>query len=131
MPAKIAHIAIDADDTGRAIGFYQAVFGWQFKPWGPPNFFHIQGAGIHGALQERQDERTKGRDGIECTFAVRDLSKSMADVEKAGGKLLSAPFEIKDVGVLAKIEDTERNRLVLMEYEPGYARSIGLDPQSL
>jgi len=41
MPNNLAHFAINADDTARARGFYQNVFGWQFQAWGPPDFFQI------------------------------------------------------------------------------------------
>jgi predicted enzyme related to lactoylglutathione lyase len=36
MPNNIAHFAIDADNVPRARRFYEAVFGWRFTPWGPP-----------------------------------------------------------------------------------------------
>jgi hypothetical protein len=39
MSAKLRHVAINADDVQRARRFYEAVFGWRFEPWGPPNFY--------------------------------------------------------------------------------------------
>ena len=60
MPNNLAHFAINADDTARARGFYQNVFGWQFQPWGPPDFFQISTGDktnprVQGALQKRRE----------------------------------------------------------------------------
>jgi predicted enzyme related to lactoylglutathione lyase len=41
MPNNIAHFAIEADNLPRARRFYEAVFGWRFTPWGPPDFLHV------------------------------------------------------------------------------------------
>jgi len=131
MPAKLAHIAISAEDVERAIRFYAGVLGWKFTPWGPPNFYHIKGAGVHGALQQRASDAPDGQKGIECTFAVSDLNETMAAVTDAGGQVLGEPFTIENVGTLVKIQDTERNALILMQYEPVYAAEIGIDPAGL
>jgi uncharacterized protein len=41
MPNNVASFAIHATDVQRARRFYEAVFGWQFEPWGPPDFYLI------------------------------------------------------------------------------------------
>lgn len=127
MAAKLAHIAIDADDVERAKRFYEDVLGWRFKPWGPPNFYHIKGAGIHGALQERSASLPEGRKGIECTFAVADLDATCMLFEKSGGTVIDQPFEIPNVGRLVHVRDCERNEFILMQYDEAYAREIGVD----
>ena len=75
MPNNVSYFAINADDVTRARTFYATVFGWQFEPWGPPNFYLIQTAGegetaIRGGLQERH-ERVAGQKtiGFECTMS--------------------------------------------------------------
>ena len=55
----LAHFAINSDDLGASRRFYEAVFGWTFEPWGPPDFFHVVTAdgarpGAKGALQKRR-----------------------------------------------------------------------------
>ena len=127
MAAKLAHIAIEADDVPRAKKFYEDALGWTFEPWGPPNFYHIKGAGVHGALQERRAPPPEGRKGVECTFAVNSLQTALKKVEKAGGMVVGEPFEIENVGVLAPVQDTERNEFILMEYAPAYAKALGID----
>jgi predicted enzyme related to lactoylglutathione lyase len=38
MP-RVVHFEIPADDTGRAVKFYQKVFGWKIEKWGISNLF--------------------------------------------------------------------------------------------
>ena len=38
---NVNHFAIECDDVERAKAFYERVFGWTIKPWGPPNYYHI------------------------------------------------------------------------------------------
>lgn len=125
MSAQLAHIAIAAEDVDRARRFYEQVFDWAFEPWGPPNFFHIKGAGVHGALQERRGAAVPGA-GIECTFAVVDLEDTSAAITAAGGKLLEQVYEIPTVGRLRRCADSEGNELLVMQYEPAYAAQLGL-----
>lgn len=126
MPNKLAHFAIEADDVSRAREFYEAVFDWEFEPWGPPDFYLINNAGVHGALQHRDEQLPRGRKGFECSIAVDDLSRSTALIESSGGKLLSAPITIPGVGSLVQFEDTEGNEAIVIEYEPERRRELGL-----
>ncbi|MEM6710646.1 MAG: VOC family protein [Pseudomonadota bacterium] len=127
MGAVLAHIAIEADDTARARAFYEAAFEWDFEPWGPPDFFHIRGAGVHGALQLRREPVPLGRKGIECTFAVRSLDDTEARVAAAGGTVDGERFTIPAVGTLRAITDTEGNALMIMAYEPAALAELGID----
>lgn len=121
MAATLRHFAINADDVGRARRFYEAVMGWTYEPWGPPDFYQARGAGTLGALQERRE--IAGRlQGVEVTFGVDDLSRTMADIEANGGKILAQPFRIEGVGELVWFEDTEGNVVGAMQYELEAAR---------
>ena len=131
MPAQLAHFALTARDVDRARRFYETVFQWQFDAWGPPNFYQIRGAGVHGALQERASEASSQESmvpqgGIECTFAVADLAQSCAAIEAAGGQLLDREYEIPGVGRLRRFADTEDNEALIMQYEPERAAELGL-----
>lgn len=130
MGATLAHFAIEADDVDRAKTFYETVLGWSFSPWGPPNFYHINGAGVHGALQERREPLPKGRKGLECTFAVSDLNETSGKLVTAGGSLTSEPFMIPEVGTLVGVSDTEGNEFILMQYTEAYAKMMGLSDHS-
>jgi len=128
MPNKLAHFAIEADDVSRARAFYENVFRWTFEPWGPPEFYLIKGAGVHGALQKRNAPAPAGHAGIEVSYAVSDLSEAVAAVERAGGRLLGAEVGIPTVGSLIRFADTEGNEAILIQYEPEYLAELGLEP---
>lgn len=126
MPNHIRHFAVHADDVERARAFYETVFDWRFEPWGPPGFYLIRtgadGDGsLQGALQERQAPLTgSGMRGFECTVGVASLQEILPRIQAAGGRLLSQPHVIPGVGELVFVEDTEGNRIGIMQYAPDY-----------
>jgi predicted enzyme related to lactoylglutathione lyase len=126
MPNHLRHFAISADDVERARRFYEAVFGWEFEPWGPPDFYLIrtgppEDPGVQGALQARRTALSgAGMRGFECTIGVDALDVVLAAVPAHGGTVLSAPFTIEGVGRLSFVQDTEGNRVGVMQYDPAY-----------
>jgi hypothetical protein len=119
MAGALRHIAINADDVGRAKTFYETVFGWTFQPWGPPDFFNAQTpAGVAAAVQKRR-EIVPGvkATAYECTIGVADLAQTLADIVAAGGRVVAGPFTIPTVGELAFFQDTEGNIAGVMQYE--------------
>jgi uncharacterized protein len=122
MPAVFRHFAINADDIARARDFYERVFGWSFTPWGPPNFYHIQGTGPghFAALQERR-ELAPGRRAVtfECSMGVASLAETMEKVKANGGRILFAPYTIEGVGDITYLEDTEGNFCGVAQYVEG------------
>ncbi len=59
MKHKVTHFAIHTDDLKRAANFYQNLFGWQFRDYGPDDFKQIftgdeEHAELIGALQSRR-----------------------------------------------------------------------------
>jgi predicted enzyme related to lactoylglutathione lyase len=125
MPNHLRHFAITADDVERARRFYEAVFQWSFEPWGPPGFYLIHTGplgdrGVQGALQERRTPLSgAGMRGFECTIGVDDLEAVLKAATAAGSPEPSPPFEIEGVGRLSFIEDTEGNRVGVMQYVDG------------
>ncbi len=122
MPAKFRHFSIHADDVQRAKAFYEAVCGWTFTPWGPPNFYQLLdlGGGFVGALQQRQEPLTgTGMRGFEVTLGVDDLDATLDAVSAHGGEILTQRYRIEGVGELAYFADTEGNRVGAMQYDPG------------
>jgi predicted enzyme related to lactoylglutathione lyase len=123
MPNNLASFAIHADDVQRCRRFYEAVFGWQFEPWGPPDFYLIhtgdeQSPGIQGLLHKRQEGRGAGGPNcFECTIAVDNLDLVTDAVTQHGGRIIISKAPIPSVGILTKFEDTEGNVLGAMAYE--------------
>ncbi|MBM3771197.1 MAG: VOC family protein [Acidimicrobiia bacterium] len=123
MPNNLASFAIHADDIQRCRRFYEAVFGWTFEPWGPPDFYLIhtgppEHPGIQGLMHKRQEPRgTGGPNCFECTISVDDLDGVTDAVSVHGGRIIMAKAQIPTVGVLTTFEDTEGNVLGAMKYE--------------
>jgi uncharacterized protein len=123
MPNNLASFAIHVDDVDRARAFYEAVFGWEFEPWGPPGFYLIhtgdeKSPGIQGLMHQRPEPRTgTGLNGIEPTFAVDDVDVIAAAVEAHGGRLTMAKSVIPTVGALIRFLDPEGNDIGAMAYD--------------
>ena len=120
MPAIVRHFAIHADDVARAKRFYEAVLGWTFTPWGPPNFYQIRnaGKGLIGALQERLEPLSgTGMSGYEITVGVDDLAETRGLIAAHGGTVVMEPYRIDGVGELIMFLDSEGNRVGAMQYE--------------
>ena len=120
----VAHFAINSDDLGASRRFYQGVFGWQFEPWGPPDFFHILTAdgarpGAIGALQARRTLAGHGPIGFECTVAVPDVTAVTAAARSTGGVVLMEATTIAGVGELVFVLDPSGNPVGAMRYDPG------------
>lgn len=124
MSNHISSFAINADDVPRARKFYEAVFGWSFEPWGPPDFYLIQTgtppvARIGGGLQERR-ELVRGQKmiGFECTISVDDIDQTMRAIEANGGRIVAPKFHIPTVGTVAYFADPEGNVAGIAQEEP-------------
>jgi hypothetical protein len=123
MPANLASFAIHVDDIDRARAFYEAVFGWEFEPWGPPGFYLIHtgdaaSPGIQGLMHKRHEPRAgTGLSGLDCTFAVDDLDAVGAAVVAHGGTITMDKAAIPTVGVLTRFLDPEGNMMSAMAYE--------------
>ena len=124
MPSNLSSFAIHADDVQRCRRFYEAVFGWQFEPWGPPDFYLVhtgtaEEPGIQGLMHKRQQPRDGGGPNcFECTIAVDDVDAVTSAVTAHGGRILMAKAPVPTVGILTKFEDTEGNVLGAMKYRP-------------
>jgi uncharacterized protein len=124
---NVNHFAIECDDVERARAFYQAVFGWTIKPWGPPNYYHITTGtadkpGILGDLRERPHTLgagPAGTSGYICTIDIGSMAEVLAATTANGGSIHSPPYRIEGVGDVAYIEDSEGNRVGVMQAAEG------------
>jgi len=124
MPHNVRHFSIHADDVERARAFYEAVFGWVFEAFGPPDFYRIrtgtpEDPGIFGAMQKRSEPlQGEALRGFECTISVDDLDEARREVEAHGGTVTFPEHQIPEVGRLFQFADTEGNIVCAMQYEP-------------
>jgi predicted enzyme related to lactoylglutathione lyase len=124
MPNNLAFFAIHADDVARARKFYEKVFQWKFDAWGPPGFFTINTGtetDVCGALQQRHDIVPGEKiNGLECTFAVKDIDATAKAIVANGGTIIMPKCEIPTVGWLIKIKDPEGNILCIKQPATGH-----------
>jgi len=123
MANNLQHFAINADDVGRACRFYERVFGWTFRAWGPPGFFLVttgtpDNPGVQGAVQGRR-ELVPGQRmvGFECTISVPDVDAVAAAVVANGGRIVMEKAVIAGVGELIFFQDSEGNVAGAMRYD--------------
>jgi predicted enzyme related to lactoylglutathione lyase len=123
MSNNLSFFAINADDVPRARKFYEAVFGWGFEPWGPPNFYLIETGkqlmtAFGGALQERRElARGQKMIGFECTITVENIDQTIRAIEANGGRIAAPKFHIPTVGTVAYFFDTEGNVAGIIQQE--------------
>ncbi|MFX0004516.1 MAG: VOC family protein [Candidatus Hermodarchaeota archaeon] len=116
MP-KINHFEINADDPKRAKIFYEKVFKWKIEKWeGPLDYWIItagdeEEVGINGGLQKREHKDDK----ITNYIGVDSVDNLVKKIKENGGKILREKSPIPGVGYYAFFEDTEGNRLGIME----------------
>jgi predicted enzyme related to lactoylglutathione lyase len=118
--ALFASFGINADDVARARAFYESVFGWAFKPWGPPGFYTCEDTdGDLSILLQGRHPGPGGRDepGLSVTFAVDDITAAVAAVRAAGGEALSAPHHIETVGHHVFMASPDGLVCAIMQYE--------------
>jgi uncharacterized protein len=123
MPNNLASFAIHVNDVQRARRFYEAVFGWRFEPWGPPDFYLIHtgdeiSPGIQGLMHKRRESPASGGPNcFECSISVDDVDAVAEAVVAHGGRITMPKSPIPAVGELIYFEDPEGNTVGAMKYE--------------
>src|ERR1700732_2392080 len=92
-----AYFEIQAEDPGRAIGFYTAVFGWRFtKQIGLPiDYWRIETEDIRGGLLERPANPPPPRTGTNayvCSMEVKDFDATAGAILRNGGQVGNEKF---------------------------------------
>ncbi len=123
MTNNITSFAIHVADVQRARRFYEAVFGWTFEPWGPPDFYLIHTGpadqpGIQGLMHLRREPPAPGGPNcFECTVSVTDVDAIAKAVAANGGRITMEKSPVPTVGELIYFEDPEGNRVGAMQYD--------------
>ena len=87
----LTHINLAVSDLGRALRFYEQVFGLREYGRGD-GLVHTQASGRHDILTFAEDPATAGLRGGVAHFGFRlvdpdDIDRAIAEVERAGGRL--------------------------------------------
>ncbi len=125
--ARVGHFEIHADDPGRAITFYQTVFGWQFNQWdGPQPYWLIKTGeadqpGIDGGLVKRMGAPPTDGQAVNayvCTVISTAIDEEVRQALAHGGSIAVPKMAIPGVGWLAYVKDTEGNIFGIMQDDP-------------
>ena len=117
--ASFGFFQVPADDVGRAKKFYQLLLGWKIEPDTDLEDTSLQwqnvitGTPKTGMMNEGGLYKRMGPAPIMNFALVEDIDKVLAKVEKLGGKVIMPKNEIKNVGPVTVIQDTEGNILGL------------------
>lgn len=120
MINPVVHFEIPVTDMERAIGFYEAVFGYRLTReevdgYDMAFFPRADGKpGASGALA-KGDVYQPSREGPILYFDVPDIDAVIAKATARGARVLYAKKDIGDAGFVAEIEDSEGNRIALSQ----------------
>lgn len=127
----VVHFEMPYEDADRASDFYSRAFGWQMNKLGED-----MGSYVVAMTSERADlrgrpekpgvidggffKKSKQNQVPGIVVSVDDIKAAMAKVEESGGKIIGAskglePDDIPGVGLYVSIEDTEGNRVSLLQ----------------
>jgi predicted enzyme related to lactoylglutathione lyase len=138
--SPVVHFEMGYKDKDRMVKFYETTFGWKAKPMGPEmgNYVVAQTTDtdadgmvttpgtINGGFYAKTDNPLSHAPSV--VISVDDINQAIEDVKKAGGKILGGmnekgehtlkPQMIPGVGLWVSIEDTEGNRVSMLQPNP-------------
>lgn len=133
----VVHFEMGYFDRERMKNFYQTAFDWQLQQMGPEMGNYVLAhttetdengmvktpGTINGGFYEKTDNPLSHPPSV--VIAVQNIHSSMKAVEAAGGKILGAmdetgapsmePMMIPGVGLWISVEDTEGNRVSILQ----------------
>jgi predicted enzyme related to lactoylglutathione lyase len=133
----VVHFEMGYFDADRAKKFYETAFGWNMQQMGPEmgNYVlagtsevdenrMVKAPGtINGGLYQKSESPESHAPSV--VIAVPDIQAAMKNVVAAGGKILGAmdekgqqsmePMMIPGVGLWIAVQDTEQNRVSMMQ----------------
>jgi uncharacterized protein len=138
--SPVVHFEMGYNDKDRMVKFYETAFGWKAQPMGPEmgNYVVAQTTetdeagmvktpgNINGGFYAKTD--TPGSQAPSVVISVDDMNVAVDAVKAGGGKILGAmnekgehtmePQMIPGVGLWVSFEDTEGNRVSILQPNP-------------
>ena len=117
------YFEIQADDTGRAVGFYKGVFGWKFaEAHGlPVEYWRIETDGGRGGLLKRPAQPPPpecGTNAFVCSIEVEDFDDKAREILSLGGKVALPKFAVPGTCWQGYFVDTEGNTFGIFQVDP-------------
>ena len=122
----VVHFEFPYDNRERIARFYQSAFGWQLQMLGEEMGNYVlattatsdakpgsPAGAINGGFYQRNKDWPAQYPSV--VIAVPDVKEAMKKITAAGGKVLGEPMEIPGVGAYVSFEDTEGNRVSMLQ----------------
>ena len=125
----VVHFEIPYDNKTRMAAFYEKAFGWKTQALGEEMGGYVLattaedlegGAPVPGTINGGFFPKKAGapQQLPSVVIAVENIADAIANVGKAGGKVLGEPMEIPGVGKYVSFNDTEGNRISMLQATP-------------
>ena len=123
MSGRMVHFEIPFEDGARARTFYADTFGWQLMEMPEMDYTIVMtgpsdpqtGPTEPGFINGGMFQRAEPFKGPNLVIDVEDIKAALSAVEKAGGKVVSEPQAVGEMGFAAYFNDTEGNLLGLWQ----------------
>jgi len=120
---KVVHFEIPADDLDRAKKFYKNLFGWQITDVPEMQYTIVNTVAVDtnhmpkeaGAINGGMVKRNRPGEQPVIVINVSSVDETLKNVEKAGGKTVMPKIQVGDMGLYARVTDTEGNVIGLWE----------------
>lgn len=115
MGQPVVHFEIGSSNSEKSQQFYKALFGWGIEVHGPAAMIDTGSKdGIQGNIAAPE---TAPKNYVTIYVQVPDIPKSLAEVEKLGGRVLVPMQDVPGMGQFAWFADLDGNALGL--WKPG------------
>ena len=124
---KVVHFELPADNIERVQNFYQELFGWEIQQFGEMPYWAVrtvavdekmmpkEPGAINGGLLMRDEKTDPGSKNPVIVISVADTADYCKKAEKAGGKVVLSARKVSDMGIYARVQDTEGNVIGLWQ----------------
>jgi len=138
--SPVVHFEMGYNDKDRMVKFYETAFGWKTQQMGPEMSNYVVAettetdenrmvktpGNINGGFYAKTDAPDSQAPSV--VISVDDINAAVEAVKQAGGKILGGmtpdgghtmePTMIPGVGLWISIEDTEGNRVSMLQPNP-------------
>lgn len=126
----VVHFEMPYKDGKRVTEFYQKAFGWKMADTNEEmgNYIVAHAAEtdenrmvkmpgtINGGFYDLKMAQASPQPSV--VISVPDINTAVKDIEAAGGKLLGEPTDIPGIGLWVSFEDSEGNRVSILQASP-------------
>ena len=124
---KVVHFEMPVDDAERAQKFYKKLFGWEIQKFGEMPYWAVrtvevdekmipkEKGAINGGMLMRDERNDPGSSKPVLVVGISNIEEYCKKVEKAGGKIVLPARKISDMGIYARVKDTEGNIIGLWQ----------------